>query len=331
MKSPHKKLLMILPGLLCSCNAIYDDLAPCQSRISFVYDYNMAFTNMPAGNPASIDLFVFDQDSLFVEMHRNQPREFSETGIYEYSISLPAGDYHLVAWAGHEEPFFECPEIIQGVSRMQDLHVRLRRDKDGHLRMNQPLDPLLHGRSVFRADSSQHSYAVVHMLNNTKSLSLLLQSTTADSLPEEQYSFRITAQNGHMDYRNELVEDSSVTYHKYFKAGLEQEGMQVLKAEINTLRLMAGEPSRLRILSNPRSGTGTGGKAGTEEPECLLDIDLTTYLLMFKSIYYSNLSDQEWLDRSNAFNIVFFINPATGLITALQIENWRVVLNEMGI
>ena len=52
---------------------------------------------------------------------------------------------------------------------------------------------------------------------------------------------------------------------------------------------------------------------------------------MFKSIYYSNLSDQEWLDRSNSFNIVFFINPATGLITALQIENWRVVLNEMGI
>lgn len=333
MKLPHKKLLwLLLSGLSVSCSAIYEDLDPCESRISFVYDYNMAFANTPPGTPVGIDLFIFDRDSQFVALRRDYPQDFAETGVHEYSLSMPTGDYHLIAWAGHEEPFYECPELEPGVSTMKDLHVRLRRDEDNHLRMDEPLDPLLYGNAVFSIDSARHSYATIHMLNNTKSITFLLQSTTTDSLPEEQYSFRITADNGHMDYRNELIEDSGVVYHEHFKAGIDQEeDIDVLKAEINTLRLMADEPSRLQILSNPENGSRPDAKPASEEPECLLDIDLTAYLLMFKSVYYRNIPDQEWLDRSNTFNIVFFINPATGIVSALQIENWRVVLNDMGI
>lgn len=321
MKRLHRILLAsALCGLGCSCSAVYEDLAPCEYSVSFVYDYNMAFADAFPSTSVDVSLYVFDADSTFLTTYTGQAEDYGGDGYYTLPVPLPAGTYHLVAWGGHTPESFETTELMPGTSKLEDLSVRLRgmqRESDGQTYWNKPLNPLLHGQSIFVIDSFAHSHATVHLMNNTKTLGFLIQTEGGDTLSPEQFHFDISVENAWMNHGNELLEGGTMVYGEHFKSHLTPgEGVDVLKAEVHTLRLMADQPARLRISS---------GMAKNE----LLDIDLVSYLIMFKSIYYQNMEDQEWLDRNNSFNIVFFMNQNTGRISSLQIGPWKVRLEDM--
>lgn len=318
MKRSYGKLLaLVLVGMGSSCSAVYEDLDPCEHNVGFVYDYNMSFADAFPSAPMPMNLYVFDQDSLFVATYSGPAEELSN-GMYGMPVSMPAGRYHLVAWGGNTEDLYETSPLTAGVSSMKDLSVRLRRQNDGQLQQTQGLDKLLQGVSSIEIDSTDHSQATVHLMNNTKQLVFIIQSEEGDSLRGGDYRFSITANNGKMAFNNELLDDTPVIYTEFFKNSLSQQGLQVLKAEINTLRLMADQEARLQIFANETKGN-------------ILDIDLTAYLKMFKSTYYSTMSDQEWLDRNSSFNIIFFLDQRTGMITTLQIGPWKVKLVDIDL
>lgn len=313
MKRSYGKLLaLVLVGIGSSCSAVYENLDPCQHNVGFVYDYNMSFADAFPASPMPMNLYVFDQDSLFVTTYSGSAIELSN-GMYGMPVSMPAGTYHLIAWGGNTEDLYETPALTAGVSAMKDLTVRLRRQENGQLQQTQGLDKLLQGVSSINIDSTDHSQATVHLMNNTKQLVFIIQTDDGNALNPEDYHFSITAQNGKMAFNNDMLEDFPVTYTEFVKSSMSQDGLDVLKAEINTLRLMADQEARLQIFANESKGN-------------ILDIDLIAYLKMFKSTYYSNMSDQEWLDRNTSFNIVFFMDPNTGMITTLQIGPWKIVL-----
>ena len=56
-------------------------------------------------------------------------------------------------------------------------------------------------------------------------------------------------------------------------------------------------------------------------------IPLIDYLLLVKGHYNESMSDQEYLDRMDEFNIVFFIDANSNWYTAagILINNWTVV------
>lgn len=313
MKRSYGKLLaLVLVGMGSSCSAVYEDLDPCQQNVGFVYDYNMSFADAFPSSLTDMNLYVFNQDSLFVTTYSGSAMELSN-GMYGMPVSMPAGTYHLVAWGGNTDDLYETSPLTEGVSSMKDFSVRLRRQENGQLQQKQGLGNLLQGVSSIEIDSTDHSQATVHLMNNTKQLVFLIQTEDGDTLHEGDYRFSITANNGKMAFNNELLDDDPVIYTEFFKNSLSQDGLDVLKAEVNTLRLMADQEARLQIFANESKGN-------------ILDIDLVAYLKMFKSTYYNNMSDQEWLDRNSSFNIVFFLDQRTGMITTLQIGPWKIVL-----
>ena len=65
-----------------------------------------------------------------------------------------------------------------------------------------------------------------------------------------------------------------------------------------------------------------------EENEPVLSIPVADYALLVKGYYNSNMSNQEYLDRQDEYNMTFFLDEDGDWLSASIIVNsWRVVLN----
>lgn len=62
-----------------------------------------------------------------------------------------------------------------------------------------------------------------------------------------------------------------------------------------------------------------------------MDVDLTHYLLMTRPLFEESsgveLSDQDYLDYEDQFNVIFYLTPM-GRLEALNINGWIIRLND---
>lgn len=72
------------------------------------------------------------------------------------------------------------------------------------------------------------------------------------------------------------------------------EDIQVVHAGMNTLRLMENDDTRLRLIYQP---------SGKE----IFDIPLTQYLLLSRNVETTYMPPQEYLDRQDRYNLIFFL------------------------
>ncbi len=87
--------------LFTSC--VMEDLKECPSPVStlrFVYDYNMERANAFHNQVHCLTLYVYDKDGKYVETHTETLPETLSDENYRMNLSLPAGDYHVVAYGG---------------------------------------------------------------------------------------------------------------------------------------------------------------------------------------------------------------------------------------
>mgnify|MGYP002576656751 FL=1 len=69
-----------------------------------------------------------------------------------------------------------------------------------------------------------------------------------------------------------------------------------------------------------------------DKGETVFSIPLIDYALLVKGEYNRRMDDQEYLDRQDEYNMVFFLDEGDRWMDAyIYINSWKVVLQETGI
>lgn len=315
MKQIRLNLLKVLPALLLlgSCDTITEELEPCRNYVSFRYERNMQFVDAFPVAVRRVNLYVFDAAERLVAALSDERDAFGEG--YRMELSLPAGDYRLIAWAGlYERSYAFAGELAPG-SAPEALDVKMHRSAEGV--QERELDALWHGETAFTVTDGESRTAVVPLTKDTNKFRIIVQGAPEISLSREELDFTITDANGHLGHDNALLPDDEITYRPYHTADadLSEAGsgpLCAVVAELNTLRLLDGRKPRLRVTH----------RDGME----LVNIDLIRYLLLTKMEGHE-MPAQEYLDRQDEYALIFFLSrDALGnyLLMHVQVNGWTV-------
>ena len=286
---------------LAACDYIHDDsIAPCEYRLRLVYDYNMKFADAFQHEVDKAALFICDNKGNFILRKDIEGAELKANNIV---MDLDPGTYQLLTWAGLDDGSYEWPDLTPGTSTLEEIRVRTLREADA-TRSNE-LTPLWHALDTLVITGDRHEEKEISLAKNTNKLRVVLQDTEGYSMDARDFTFEIKADNGYMDYDNSLLPDPVITYRPYYQKSLDiaagdtingkPANQYVAVAELNTMRLMAGENYRLVVRH----------KAWEKD---VLNVNLNNYLL-YTQMEGHDISAQEYLDRQDEYSIVFFLTP----------------------
>ena len=285
-----------------ACDWIHDDsIPPCEYRLHFVYDYNMKFADAFQHEVSKAALFICDDKGNFIQRRDIEGDELKANNVV---LNLDPGTYQLLTWAGLDDSSYEWPELTPGASTLEEIRVRTQRAADA----TQPneLTPLWHALDTLVITGTQHEDKEISLAKNTNKLRLVLQDTDGNCMDVRDFTFRIVADNGYMDYDNSLLPDPAITYLPYLTKNVDiAEGdslmgrptnQTVAVAEMNTMRLMARRNFRLIVRHK-------------EWKDDVINVNLNNYLLLTQMEGHA-ISAQEYLDRQDEYSIIFFLTPA---------------------
>ncbi len=224
------------------------------------------------------------------------------------SKSLPAsGRLHLLVWAG----------LADSLYRHTPTSLTLLRNEAGE--QSGRLSSLFHGRLDNVHISGEYQFLALSLTKNTNVLSCILQSQSAAPLEKDDFRLELTARNGCMDHRNTPTDSVFTCYLPFMQESANLEDIQVVHAGMNTLRLMENDDTRLRLIYQP-SG------------ETLFNIPLTQYLLLSSNVEAAAMLPQEYLDRQDRYNLIFFLEPTNNpskpyMCLQMQVNGWIIRIN----
>lgn len=205
---------------LLGCDSvIYDGEGDCSVnyRVKFRYDMNLKFADAFAREVESVTLYLLDGGGRVVWQRTESGEALGKEG-YAMEVDVAPGTYDLLAWCGStDKGSFRIPESASGKELTCTLMRESGTDGTGHVR--EDLDRLYHGylpNQTFGDTEGTYTY-VVPLVKNTNNVRVVLQQTSGERLDEKRFSFRITAENGRMDWDNQLLPDEPVTYHAWHK------------------------------------------------------------------------------------------------------------------
>jgi|GEM_PF-3361845 len=196
---------------LAACDYIHDDsIAPCEYRLRLVYDYNMKFADAFQREVDKAALFICDNKGNFI---RRQDIEGAELKANSIAMDLEPGTYQVLTWAGLDESSYQWPELTPESSTIEEIRVKTLREADA----TQPneLTPLWHALDTLVITGDRHEEKEISLAKNTNKLRVVLQDTEGYSMDVKDFSFRIVADNGYMDYDNTLLDDDTISYLPY--------------------------------------------------------------------------------------------------------------------
>lgn len=351
---------------LTSCdNAIYDDEGDCDViyRLRFRYDMNMKFADAFSHEVKSVRLYAFDTDDKLVWQTEESGERLAQEG-YDIILPLQPGDYKLMAWCGLDNgESFTVPQIDLGDTR-DPLQCRLNRTQhpeDGAV-STEDLHPLFHGTLEVNLPENINGGEYVYTMPLTKDTNVfrvVLQHLSGKDIEADDFTFKIEDNNGWLHHDNSLLDDENITYHAWSvysgSAGVDapearlSEGLSVVRCPlsdensengkrktengtraITDVKVAVAELTVSRLVQrdwtvNPKPML-TIRKA--DDGELVARIPIIDYALLVKGNYNRDMSDQEYLDRQDEYNMTFFLDENNHwLSTTIIINSWRVVLN----
>lgn len=303
-------------------------------RVKFKYDYNMKYADAFANEVSSVTLYAFD-DNGKLAFQKTEEGEILKSPDYYMDLEVPAGDYRLITWAGRldEEASFSVPLLTEGVSTYEELKCKMERAysraEDGSAFINTELTGLWHGdvkAHSFPSRAAMIETVTVPLMKNTNKIRIILQQMDGVTIDVDNFEFRITDDNGYMNYDNMLLDDEMLTYYPYFHADgstafdedvkvEEGDGISVAIAQLTVGRLVVEQNPRL-IITNRENG------------EEVLSIPLIKYLLLTEAEGHE-MTNQEYLDRQDEYHMTFFLDEnMTWINTRIIINDWIVRFNE---
>lgn len=314
-----------------SCNdglGTFDGEGDCGVYISFKYDYNIKFANAFANEVNSIALYVFDEEDTLIDQLTTTDKEALSDDEFEMVLQLDPGEYRLLAWGGlmNEESFDLLANAEIGKTKLQELQVRMHRDHNanGDAVVEKDLLPLYHGSMEIVVDDIEGTYKhTMSLMKDTNVVRILLNELSGHEADADDFIFEIEDSNGLYDWDNTLLDDEQITYKAWYKESVStdtetmsraQESVGGALAELTIGRIRADRSPILRIRSS-------------ETGEDIVRLPLAEYALMVKGQYNLGMSDQEYLDRVDEYNMTLFLNEGEWVSTSIVIHSWRVVIN----
>ena len=321
--------LVAVAAVSSSCDsAIYDYEGDCSVtyKMRFRYDHNMKYADAFAHEVKSVTLYAFDAaDGSLVYTKTESGDALAAEGYTMTLDGLPQGSYDFVAWGGTEgHDAYLLPDLTSRAASRNDVTCSLNvKTDDNGLYLDRYLDPgLFHGRIADTQTLPELGEMVMTMpmVKNTNHLTVVLQHISGEAVKASDFNFRVVgARNAVMGHDNAIISDAEVTYHAWHTNDNSDNVTSVgaAVADISLGRLMEGDNPRLVIT---RADNG----------DTVLSIPLIDYLLLVKGHYNSGMSDQEYLDRQDVYNMTFFIDEGHRWInTHIYINSWRVVLDNV--
>ena len=331
-KTTTLPVLMLLSVLfvMTACDGIYEDEGDCSVHyhVKFRYDMNMKFADAFAHEVNSVTLYVLDEQNNVVWQGSEQGETLAQEG-YAMEVDVAPGSYSLLAWCGLAGGnSFAVPVS----SRKEDLICSLKREHklDGTAYVKEDLNRLYHGyleKQTFSSEEGTHTF-VVPLVKNTNNIRVVLQHLSGEPVDKDKFTFSITDENGVMNWDNKLLSDEPVTYYAWHTdsgtAGIDDVDSRTVSsfsaaiAELTTARLVKEKAPRLKVTN--------------DKGETVFSIALIDYALLVKGEYNRRMDDQEYLDRQDEYNMVFFLDEGDRWMDAyIYINSWKVVLQETGI
>ena len=322
-------LFVALSTSSCKEGFIYEGEGDCgvYYNIEFKYDYNMKFADAFSKEVKSIALYVFQNDTLVKSVVESNEAAIGADG-FAIPLELEAGSYELLAWAGlqSEESFNLLADVEEGKTTKQQLQVMVN-SAEG--RVSQDLKPLFHGTMPLEVTSTPGTYTeTMSLVKDTNVVRIVLQQMS-DGVVAEKFRYEITADNGKLDWNNDVIEGNGLLYEPWSvstgtaevdpdygtNAVTRADQVSVAVAEFTLNRMIDGSSPILTIWN-------------IEENEKVLSIPVADYALLVKGQYNAQMSNQEYLDRQDEYNMTFFLDEDGDWLSASIIVNsWRVVLN----
>lgn len=322
--------LACAPMLYACDGLIYDDEGDCtvNYRVKFRYDYNMKFADAFAREVNTVTLYLLDAEGRVVWQRTEQGEALSADG-YAMTVNVEPGEYGLLVWCGTtDKGSFSIPETTVG----NELTCTLGREHDAgnEAFVAEDLDRLFHGwlpEQTFGETEGTYTYTVP-LVKNTNNVRVVLQHLSGEAMDKDRFVFTITDTNGSMDWDNSLRPDEPVTFYAWHtdagEAGLASlpdrnahgpnAVFSAAIAELTVPRLVKEQDPRLTVTDREKERT-------------VFSIPLIDYALLVKGFYNRNMDDQEYLDRQDVYDMVFFLDEGDRwLDTYIYINSWKVVL-----
>ncbi|MFR2523890.1 MAG: FimB/Mfa2 family fimbrial subunit [Bacteroides thetaiotaomicron] len=316
-------------------SVIYDDEGDCSVnyRVRFRYDYNMKYADAFAHEVNTVTLYLLDSNGRIV-WQRTEQGEALASGDYAMTVDVEPGEYDLLAWCGTaDKGSFTIPQAT--VCTELTCTLNRQHDAEGTAFVGEDLDRLFHGwlpEQTFGDTEGTYTYTVP-LVKNTNNVRVVLQHISGEPVDKDKFVFAIHDDNGSMDWDNTLLPDEPVTYYAWHtdsgEAGMDTQARSVNDitrsvfstaiAELTVPRLVKGQGTRLTVTNR-------------ETGETVFSIPLIDYALLVKGFYNRDMDDQEYLDRQDEYDMVFFLDEGDRwLDTYIYINSWKVVLQNTGL
>lgn len=323
-------LFVALSTSSCKESFIFEGEGDCGTyyNIKFKYDYNMKFADAFSREVNSVALFVFDQNNTLVETIVETDKAKLSADEFSIPLELESGTYELVAWAGlmNEESFDLLADVKVGQTTREELQVKLKSTEG---KVSEDLNPLFHGAMPLNYTTEPGTYTETMSLTKDTNVVRIVLQQMSDGVVAEKFGYEITADNGLLDWNNDVIADGTLTYMPWSvstgtadvvpdygtSSVTRADQVSVAVAEFTINRMIDGQSPILTIYN-------------LEEGKPVLSIPVADYALLVKGNYNRDMSNQEYLDRQDEYNMTFFLDEDGNWLSASIIVNsWRVVLN----
>ncbi len=343
-KAKHiaRKMVMILSAMLMpvlvSCDSfIYDYEGDCDPhyKVRFRFDWNLHFADAFPNEVNLVNLYIINTENGKIVWQKSESGEALKADGYMMDVDgLQPGNYKLIAWCGEGVgPHFTVPQAEHHTG----LTCTLSRDHEenhpgGVVRNN--LHRLYYGHIESQEFPDEEGVHIITMplLKNTNEVNVVLQHMSGDPVDKNDYTFTVTGSNGSMDWDNSLIDDETITYYAHTiqsgTAGLDMPETAELKSKAPITHMSACVASHTisRLTTDRKDDVKV--TIYNKNNEVILSIPLIQYALLVKGSY-SNMDDQEYLDRQDKFDLVFFLDEKDKWMSAyIYINSWKLVLQE---
>lgn len=330
--------------MLGSCNHsfLFEDEGDCDPdyRVRMRYDWNMKFADAFPAEVDHVTLNVIDSEGRIVHTH-TESGEALKAEDYEIVLDdiVKPGKYRLQAWCGAGAEPGNTSFAVHPADCLEELRCTLLPDNAGRADIAgaegtdvcRPLDNLYHGLTAeldFPDTEGVHTYTVP-LVKNTNSVKVVLQHLSGTAIDGNDFDFTITSRNARMAHDNAIIDAEPVVYHAWDirngAATINPDDpntggvFSAAVAEFTVGRLMEGEDVRLEAR---RKSDG----------KLVFSVNMIDMALLVKSANLRSMDNQEYLDRLDDYNFIFFLDSNLRW-TQVQINilSWTVVLNNTEI
>lgn len=309
-----------------SCHLIDDGEGDCSVKylVELSFTKNIMEVDAFASKVPSVTLLVYNKSGELVTS-KSESGSALQKDHYTMEIDVEPGTYDLLVWCGLEGSNAFSLDGGQTPSTLRGATCTMSRD--GGVSSRQ-LSPLFHAveQNVNFPDNSRIygdvTVAKLDLTKNTNTIRVILTHYNGQDINPNDFSFTITDNNGKMNWDNSLMSDETISYTPWTKKSLEASDEFQGRATVTNVNSMMAEidVARLMTTQNPRLTIQAAGKS-----EAVLSLPITQLLLHSKGDAKSQMSDQEFLDRQDEYNIMFFLNDDDGwyMDGGIYINGWH--------